>query len=140
MTLRDDAKTVAVVLVGLDGEQATLRAGGEDRLVSLEALTKLWTGEFGTLWRAPPGYTAALAVGASGPLVDRLAEQLASLAGEPSPGGEQTLDAALRAKLVRFQTSHGLSGVGKAGPTTFMQLNRATNVDEPTLRPGVAGR
>jgi general secretion pathway protein A len=140
MTLRDDAKTVAVVLVGLDGEQATLRTGGEDRLVSLEALTKLWTGEFGTLWRPPPGYTAALAEAASGPLVDRLAEQLASLAGEPPPSAEQTLDAALRAKLVRFQTSHGLSGVGKAGPTTFMQLNRATDVDEPTLRPGTTGR
>jgi general secretion pathway protein A len=131
---------VAVVLVGLNGDQATLSAKGQDRLVSIEALRKLWTGEFGTLWRLPPGYTTALAEGATGPLVDRLAEQLASLAGEEPPDGTQTLDAALRAKLVRFQTSHGLSGIGKAGPTTFMQLNRATNVDEPTLRTGAAER
>jgi general secretion pathway protein A len=143
MTLREDRSkmvAVAVVLVGLNGDQATLSAKGQDRLVSIEALRKLWTGEFGTLWRLPPGYTTALAEGATGPLVDRLAEQLASLAGEEPPDGTQTLDAALRAKLVRFQTSHGLSGIGKAGPTTFMQLNRATNVDEPTLRTGAAER
>jgi general secretion pathway protein A len=50
------------------------------------------------------------------------------------------MDAALRAKVVRFQTSHGLSGVGKAGPTTFMQLNRAIQVDEPTLLVGASPR
>ena len=94
---------------------------------------KLWQGEFGTLWRTPPGYTGALAEGATGPLVDRLATQLAGLAGEPAPPPRQTLDAALRTKIVRFQTANGLSPVGKAGPTTFMQLNRATGVDEPRL-------
>ena len=101
--------------------------------VSFAALGKLWQGEFGTLWRMPPGYTTALAEGATGPLVDRLATQLAGLAGEPAPPPRQTVDAALRTKIVRFQTANGLSPVGKAGPTTFMQLNRASGVDEPRL-------
>jgi general secretion pathway protein A len=134
MSLRDDAgRTTTVVLVGLGADTATLRAEGRAQKVSLPALTKLWTGEFGTLWRMPPGYTTAVAEGASGPLVDRLATQLAALAGESAPPPRQTMDAALRTKVARFQTAHGLNAVGKAGPTTFMQLNRATGVDEPRL-------
>ncbi len=134
MTLHDEAgKNVAVVLARLDGDDAVVRVDGQTRRVSFAALLKLWHGEFGTLWRLPAGYTSALGEGDSGPLVDRLAADLATLAGEAPPEGKQTMDAALRAKVVRFQTSHGLSGVGKAGPTTFMQLNRATHVDEPTL-------
>jgi general secretion pathway protein A len=141
MTLHDEGgKRVAVVLARLDGDEAKVRVDGQTRNVSFAAMQKLWRGEFGTLWRLPPGYTKALDEGDSGPLVDRLAAQLASLAGEAPPEGRQTMDAALRAKVVRFQTRHGLSGVGKAGPTTFMQLNRATHVDEPVLLAGAAPR
>ena len=134
LALRDETgRTTHVVLTGLRDDTATVLESGRAQKVSLPALAKLWQGEFGTLWRTPPGYTAALAEGATGPLVDRVATQLAGLAGEPAPPPRQTLDAALRSKIVRFQTANGLSPVGKAGPTTFMQLNRATGVDEPRL-------
>ena len=134
MNLHDDAgRTTTVVLVGLGSDTATLLVDGHAQAVSLAALGKLWQGEFGTLWRMPVGYTTAVAEGASGPLVDRLATQLAALAGEPPPAPKQTMDAALRTRVARFQTAHGLNAVGKAGPTTFMQLNRATGVDEPKL-------
>ena len=134
VNLRDDGgKTVSVVLVGLGSTTATLLAGGRRTTVPLAPLTKAWQGEFGTLWRLPDGYATAIAEGASGPLVDRLATQLAALAGEPAPAGPQSMDAALRAKVSRFQSKHGLNPVGKAGPTTFMQINRATGVDEPRL-------
>jgi general secretion pathway protein A len=134
LALRDTAgRTTNVVLVGLRDDNATLLAAGKAQKVSWAALGKLWQGEFGTLWKIPPGYTNALGDGASGPLVDRLATQLAGLAGEPAPPPKQTLDAALRTKIVHFQTANGLSPIGKAGPTTFMQLNRATGVDEPRL-------
>jgi len=132
--LRDEGgRTTTVVLIGLRDDTATLLADGRAQKVSFAALGKVWPGEFGTLWRMPPGYAGALAEGATGPLVDRLAIQLAGLAGESVPPPHQTMDAALRAKVVRFQTASGLSPVGKAGPTTFMQLNRATGVDEPRL-------
>ena len=134
LALRDAAgRTTRVVLVGLHDDTATVLADGGAQKVSWAALGKLWQGEFGTLWKTPPGYTTALGEGATGPLVDRLASQLAGLAGEPAPPPQQTLDAALRTKIVRFQAANGLSPVGKAGPTTFMQLNRATGVDEPRL-------
>ena len=134
LDLRDEGgRTTTVVLIGLREDTATLLADGRAQKVSFAALGKVWPGEFGTLWRMPPGYAGALAEGATGPLVDRLATQLAGLAGESVPPPHQTMDAALRAKVVRFQTASGLSPVGKAGPTTFMQLNRATGVDEPRL-------
>jgi general secretion pathway protein A len=44
------------------------------------------------------------------------------------------MNAALRAKVARFQSAHGIKAVGTAGPTTFMQLNRVTGVEEPWLR------
>ena len=84
-------------------------------------------------WRLPPGYASVVAEGASGPLVDRLATQIASFAGEPAPAPGQTMDAELLAKVSKFQAAHGLTADGKAGPTTFMQLNRATGIDEPRL-------
>jgi general secretion pathway protein A len=134
LALRDEAgRSTHVVLTGLRDDTATVLESGRAQRVSLPALAKLWQGEFGTLWRTPPGYSGALGEGATGPLVDRVATQLAGLAGEPAPPPQQTFDAALRGKVVRFQTANGLSAVGKAGPTTFMQLNRATGVDEPRL-------
>ena len=139
MNVRDgDGKVVNIVLVGLGKTTATLLANGEKTSVPLAELAKSWQGEFGTLWRLPAGYATAAAEGASGAVVDRLAAQLASLDGEPAPGGKQTMDAALRGKVARFQSAHGLSPLGKAGPTTFMQLNRATGVDEPRLAAATA--
>lgn len=41
---------------------------------------------------------------------------------------------ALRADLRAFQVAQGLQADGLPGPLTFMQLNRASGVDEPRLR------
>jgi general secretion pathway protein A len=122
-----------VVLVSLGETNAVLRAEGRTTTLPIGVLAKAWQGEFGTLWRMPEGYGASLADGASGPVVDRLAAQLARAAGEPAPVGAQTMSPALREKVRRFQADLGLSADGKAGPTTFMQLNRLTGVDEPRL-------
>jgi general secretion pathway protein A len=132
--LRDDSgRSTTALLVGLNEKRATLRAGDETLAVQTAALAKVWRGEFATAWRLPPGYVAVVAEGASGPLVDRLATQMASFAGEPAPAPGQTMDAELLAKVSRFQTAHGLPADGKAGPTTFMQLNRVIGIDEPRL-------
>jgi general secretion pathway protein A len=132
--LRDDAdRTATALLVGLGATTATLRTGEQTIVVEAAALVRLWRGEFGTAWRLPPGYVAALAEGASGPVVDRLAAQIASAAGEPPPAPGQTMDGELRSKVARFQAAHGLVADGRAGPATFMQLNRALGIDEPRL-------
>jgi general secretion pathway protein A len=129
----DTGRSTTAVLVGLNDKRATLRAGDETLAVQTAALAKVWRGDFATAWRLPPGYVTAVAAGASGPLVDRLATQMASFAGEPEPAPGQTMDAELLAKVSKFQAAHGLPAVGKAGPTTFMQLNRVIGIDEPRL-------
>jgi general secretion pathway protein A len=132
--LRDEnGRTVSVVLIGLGPTTATLRAGPQTLVARTSAFASVWRGEFGTLWRVPPGYVTAIDHGASGPLVDRLAAQLARLDNQPAPEPPQVMDAGLRDRVARFQAAHGLSAVGRAGPTTFMQLNRVTGVDEPRL-------
>ncbi|MEO5845589.1 MAG: AAA family ATPase [Caldimonas sp.] len=131
--LRDESgRATTALLVGLNDTRATLRAGDETLAVQTAALAKVWRGEFATAWRLPPGYVSAVAEGASGPVVDRLATQMARFVGEPPPAPGQAMDAQLLAKVGRFQAAHGLP-VGKAGPTTFMQLNRVIGIDEPRL-------
>jgi general secretion pathway protein A len=134
LVLRDADGTAAyAVLAGLTDRTATLRLNGVSQTVSLAMLATLWQGDFATLWRAPPGYTTLIGPGGSGPAVDRLAAQLAPLDGGPAPGAGQTYDAALKARVNTFQLAQGLRPDGKAGPTTFMQLNRASGVKEPRL-------
>ena len=134
VALRDgNGHTVYATLVGLGDKTVTLRAGDQTLVAQNSAFVKAWRGEFGTLWRMPPGYVSPVAEGASGPVVDRLAALLARAGNEPAPGPAQVMDAALRAKVAQFQSGHGLTAAGRAGPTTFMQLNRATGVDEPRL-------
>ena len=128
-------KPVYAVLVGLSAQAATLRIGGALQAVPLVALAQWWRGEFATFWRAPEGYRKVLADGSTGPVVDRLAADLARLRGDAPPASEQRFDAALRGKVFAFQLAQGLRPDGIAGPTTFMQLNHATGVDEPRLLP-----
>jgi general secretion pathway protein A len=128
-----DGKPVYAVLVGLSAQAATLRMGGVLQAVPLVALAQWWRGDFATFWRAPEGYRNVLSDGSTGLVVDRLAADLARLRGETPPSSAQRFDAGLRGKVFAFQLAQGLRPDGIAGPTTFMQLNRAIGVDEPRL-------
>ena len=134
LTLRDGvAAPVYTVLTGLTDNIANLRMNGASQTVSLAVLATLWQGDFATLWRAPQGYTGLLGPGSTGPVVDRLAAQLAALDGSAPPASGQAFDAALKARVHAFQLAQGLKPDGRAGPTTFMQLNRASGTAEPRL-------
>lgn len=119
------------VLTALTDTSATLRAGGTEQTVTLAALAERWQGDFGTLWRSPEGYDPRLASGAA---LQWLAAQLAAAKGASVPGGKISLNAALKGELRTFQLAQGLPADGQPGPMTFMQLNRASGVDEPRLR------
>jgi general secretion pathway protein A len=127
-------RPVYVLLTGLSGQRATLNLGGATRSVPLADLARVWKGDYATYWHAPPGYAVKAVEGNSGPVVDWLATQLATLQGETGPTTRQTYDAALRARVSAFQLAEGLKPDGQAGPTTFMQLNRALGVEEPRLQ------
>jgi general secretion pathway protein A len=141
LTLHDETGRAAhVVLTGLTPRSAVLRVGGRSKSIPLSELTELWHGDFTTLWRAPPGYMGKVSSGQTGPAVDRLAAQLASWRGEPSPRPPVKVDDRLAARVSAFQVAQGLKPDGVAGAVTFMQLNRATGVDEPRLQTDWAAR
>ena len=134
VSLRDGQhRTGYALLTGLTEQAATLRMGGVTHTVPLAALAQTWRGDFATFWRAPAGYLNMVGDGEASPVVDALATQLATARGEAAPARRQSFDATLKAKVTAFQLAQGLKADGVPGPTTFMQLNRATGVDEPRL-------
>ena len=133
LTLRDaDDKPAYALLTGLTNNSATLQLGNAPQTISLVSLATLWRGEFATFWRAPPGYTGRLVDAGSGTIATWVRTRLATLQGQPLAASE----AAWKAQVSSFQLSQGLKPDGLAGPTTFMQLNRATGIDEPQLGGG----
>lgn len=128
---------VYALLMGLTDQTATLRVGASLHTVRLLSLGRLWRGDFATYWRPPPGYTTAPRDGSSGPVIDRLARQLAQLDGAAAPlasTAPQILDADLMARVRAFQRAQGLKPDGYPGPMTFMQIDSATDVNEPRLQ------
>ena len=126
---------VYAILTGLNDQTATLQVATSLHQVRLVSLGRLWRGEFATYWRPPPGYTPGLQ---AGPVVQRLASQLALLEGTPalpaSTALPAVLDAALRARVRAFQRAQGLDADGQPGPMTFMQIDSATHADAPRLQ------
>lgn len=137
LTLRDASnRTAFVMLSGLTDDRALLQVGGEMRSVSLIALADYWRGDYATLWREPPGYTGAIVDSRSGKSAQWLAQQLATVRGDPQPVRERFDNATLRGWIHAFQLTQGLPSDGAAGPVTLMQLNRAIGVAEPRLANG----
>lgn len=139
LTLFDPQGRVAYgLLKGLKttdkGTTAQVQIGATTYDLSLSEVSRMWRGDFGTLWRPPELYKGKITEGQSGPQVDWLAEQLAVVQQEPAPGPKQKMDARLKARVHAFQLAQGLTPDGVAGTTTFMQLNRALGISEPTLR------
>ena len=134
LALRDaQDRPVYVVLAGLGHDEATLVVGKSPLQVPLSLLTTAWRGDFTTFWRVPAGYSVPLALGSHGALVDAVGAQLAAQQGAAAPAPDHVFDAALRARVAAFQQAQGLTPDGVAGPTTLMQINRASGVAEPWL-------
>ena len=124
-----------VRLQALGADRVQLAQAGQTVSLPLAEFSRLWRGDFATLWRAPADYANTLQAGARGPAVDALAQALASALRLPPPAPGQVLAGALAARLSTFQVANSLRLDGMAGPTTFMQLNRSTGVAEPRLAP-----
>jgi general secretion pathway protein A len=134
LTLRDASGKAAYALVtGIGPDSVTLRVGEASMKAPLGVLATVWRGEFSTFWQAPAGYTGPVQEGAAGAVVDRLATQLAAWSGQPAPAAGAGFGTVLKARVSNFQRAQGLQPDGVAGPTTFMQLNRVSGVDEPRL-------
>jgi len=133
VSLHDERQRIGyALLTGLGADTATLQVEGVARSVPLAVLARSWRGEFATLWKSPPGFPAKASEAAAGPLVDWLNAQL-----QPPRVGSEGTASDLKSRVYAFQVAQGLRPDGIAGPTTFMQLNRALGIAEPHLKPAV---
>ena len=65
--------------------------------------------------------------------MDSVGAELAAEQGASPPAPDHAFDATLRSRVAAFQQTQGLTPDGVAGPTTLMQINRASGVAEPWL-------
>jgi general secretion pathway protein A len=121
---RDSGKPSYAVLTALGDKSATLTAGGTSQTVTLAALAARWSGEWATLWRAPPGVDPR-----SPDRTDKEAVRWVESHLPDAPAGQP-----LAARVRSFQLAQGLPADGRLGPLTFMQLNRNAGVAEPRLQ------
>ncbi len=139
LTLYEDAgaRPAYALLVGLTDRTATLRTGQASQTVALNALAGAWRGELATLWRSPPGYGAASRGVETEPVQQWLQARLEQWARSTTGSGvaDASVRTDLKSRVTSFQLAQGLKPDGRAGPMTFMQLNRAAGIAEPRLRP-----
>ncbi|MBL0151784.1 MAG: AAA family ATPase [Ideonella sp.] len=121
-------------LLAVSEQGARLHVAGRTVQVSPQVLTQHWRGEFGVLWRAPPGYQAATPQAAGRLDSGWLDAQLLRWASAPALAPKTPAATSLRARVRAFQLAQGLDPDGQVGALTLMQLNRAVGVDEPRLR------
>jgi len=134
LSLRDPAdQPYYALLTGLTDTQANLMIGGSPYSVSLIALARHFQGDFVTLWRVPTGFREKIKRGDQGEDIDWMGAQLAKLNGGPAPAANQPFDQDMVRQIREFQSAQGLQADGVAGPRTLMQLNRATDSNEPRL-------
>ncbi|GAC1531919.1 MAG: ExeA family protein [Ramlibacter sp.] len=122
---RDRGMPSYAVLTAVGERTATLAAGGSVQTVTLAALAERWNGEWGTLWRSPPG---------DGRGNDRASPEFAQWVDRQLGAAGFADDVPLRTRIRSFQLAQGLPADGVLGPMTLMQLNRSAKVNEPRLR------
>jgi len=136
LTLTDDlGRNHQVVLTGLDDERARIDLGGEQREVSISAVSRYWFGDFLLLWRPPLAVVKALAPGMRGDDVRWLRDGLRAAQGLPAaPPGSDVYDDELVQLVQEFQRQHRLAVDGIAGVQTQIALDTALNATgSPTI-------
>ena len=135
LTLRgENDEPLYAVMSGLGPQTAVLQTASARRSVSLLTLAQMWRGEFATLWRVPEGYRASAGEDGGNAASQWVAARLTTLQGSPGTTDGRDTDVPLRSRISAFQMAQGLKPDGLAGPMTYMQLNRASGVDEPKLQ------
>ena len=140
LTLQQDRQPPRyAMLTGLDAHSAVLQWGGAAHRISLGSLARPWHGEYASYWQPPPGYLAEQRAGTASLALGQLARQLDQRDGHaPSAGAAQALlpDAVLTERIKAFQREQGLKPDGRAGPLTFMAMEKALGGPRPSLQTG----
>ncbi len=124
-----------VTLKSLQETQATLIVGNQEKTVSIERLSTLWSGKFILLWSVSPNYQGGIKLGDRGRAVSWLSESLNKI---NQPYGEEypivsIFDNALKRRLMDFQLSRNIQPDGIAGIRTILKINEETLSGIPLL-------
>jgi general secretion pathway protein A len=136
-----DGEERYVTITGLDGDRVTLQIAGRQRTVRTRELDPYWSGQFILLWRPPAIGTRIIGPGTRGEPVRWLRRQFERIDGRPLPAADPgAYDAALAARVARFQRQRGLASDGVVGEQTLLQLsNVAGDPPRPALSPSEPG-
>lgn len=114
------------VLIGIQDENALVIDGNSERkIIALEHLGPLWTGNIFYLWKKPKTFNGALVTGSNNPAIAEVAAQFALLDSQPTPLTTKTFNKALKERITIFQREQNLKADGILGARTLMKLNEA---------------
>jgi general secretion pathway protein A len=136
LTLTDDVgRSHQVLLTSLDDDYARIDLGGEQREVTISAMSRYWFGDFLLLWRPPLAVVKALTPGMRGEDVRWLRDSLRAAQGLPAaPPGSDVYDDELVRLVQDFQRQHRLAVDGVAGVQTQIALDTVLNATgSPTI-------
>lgn len=130
-----------VVLTALDDRMATLTLGERSERVPLEAVSRLWFGDFTVVWRPRSARPRQLTIGSSGDEVRWLRRSLSALRGSSvDPERDDVYDRELAQAVLEFQRQHRLTADGIAGVLTQVVLDAAlADPQSPLLEPAARG-
>jgi general secretion pathway protein A len=118
-----------LVVTALDDREATLDLPSGHERVPIEAIERIWTGDYTLVWQTPPGGATLIGYGSTSEDVRWLRQLLAKLPGGSEASSDSPrFDNALAGALRAFQASNGLFPDGIAGPRTLIQLNNAVDM------------
>ncbi len=113
-----------VVLTALDEQSATLTLGERSERLPIDAVSRLWFGDFTVVWRPKSLRARQLSIGSSGEAVRWLRRKLSALHGSSvDPEHDDVYDQPLADAVQEFQRQHRLVADGIAGVLTQVVLD-----------------
>jgi general secretion pathway protein A len=123
-------KRKQIVLLALQGKQASFNIGGKVVTTSTSSVDPFWYGNYLLLWEPPPAKSDVLKEGLIGKDVAWLRDQLDRIEGKPISTDEKkklSFDPTLKWRVMEFQRIRGLNVDGVVGRETMIEINSAVN-------------
>ncbi len=124
-------------VISINGSHATIVSEGNFQAVPLKDLGEMWTGDFTFVWKPPTHYSGRISKGDSGPMVNWLADQFATIDGQKNKLTDFFFNESLSRRVKIFQSDNGLDIDGVVGLKTLLAVNqrigKALTLSDPLM-------